>query len=72
MCTRGVVILMFEFVPLEEFMCLVFTRTPGESYRRRLIMRFFLLFILLFRLSCDFAQRRKLVHFSRCITPLVL
>ena len=23
-------------VPLVEFMCLVFTRMPGESYRRRL------------------------------------
>ena len=27
---------IFEDVPLEEFMCLVFTRMPGESYRRRL------------------------------------
>ena len=25
-----------EDVPLVEFMCLVFTRMPGESYRRRL------------------------------------
>ena len=27
---------LFEDVPLVEFMCLVFTRMPGESYRRRL------------------------------------
>ena len=27
---------IFEDVALEEFMCLVFTRMPGESYRRRL------------------------------------
>ena len=26
----------FEAVPLVEFMCLVFTRMPGESYCRRL------------------------------------
>ena len=26
----------FEDVPLVEFMYLVFTRMPGESYRRRL------------------------------------
>ena len=25
-----------EDVPLVEFMCLIFTRMPGESYRRRL------------------------------------
>ena len=44
-CVAGggvvLVILMFEFVPLEAFMYLVFTRMPGESYRRRLIVRFF-------------------------------
>ena len=28
--------IIFEDVPLVEFMCLVFTRMPGESYRRRL------------------------------------
>ena len=28
--------LVFEDVPLVEFMDLVFTRMPGESYRRRL------------------------------------
>ena len=28
--------ILFEDVPLVEFMCLVFTRMPGESYRRRL------------------------------------
>ena len=27
---------IFEDIPLVEFMCLVFTRVPGESYRRRL------------------------------------
>ena len=27
---------LFEDVPLVEFMYLVFTRMPGESYRRRL------------------------------------
>ena len=31
-----VLFLLFEEVPLVEFMYLVFTRTPGESYRRRL------------------------------------
>ena len=29
-------ILILEAVPLVEFMYLVFTRMPGESYRRRL------------------------------------
>ena len=32
-----------EDVPLVEFMYLVFTRMPGESYRRRL--RFLLLYL---------------------------
>ena len=32
----SVLFLLFEEVPLVEFMYLVFTRTPGESYGRRL------------------------------------
>ena len=30
-------ILSLEDIPLVEFMYLVFTRMPGESYRRRLV-----------------------------------
>ena len=30
------VVLKIEYVPLAEFMCLVFTRMPGKSYHRRL------------------------------------
>ena len=34
--TSGTYRMKFEDVPLVEFMYIVFTRMPGESYRRRL------------------------------------
>ena len=47
---------IFEDVPLVEFMYLVFTRMPGESYRRRLMT-------LLLYLCCVF---RALINSQLC------
>ena len=36
---------MLEDLPLVEFMYLVFTRMPGESYRRRLVSLLYLCYV---------------------------
>ena len=61
MCSLG----QLEAVPLAEFMYLVFTRVPGENYRRRL--RFLLLYLcyvfraLINSLVCWLFTQRKIL-----------
>ena len=54
---------MLEAVPLVEFMYLVFTRMPGESYRRRL-WSLFLCLCYVFRAVINSFVFFSSVHFS--------
>ena len=55
-----------EDVPLVEFMCLVFTRMPGESYRRRLGSLLLYLCYVFWALINSHVCWYWLVRFGRC------